>query len=333
MSLFTQLLRDIPDKRHAVSSILLRARILAAEIPSPKLKSWVQAELNGYEDLNVPKYRRIPIENRGNFYGDEVKFNVLLPILHLPDGVRKFFEAIPWLSSVGVIEATIQERKYWFHVPWLDPCKEIYRRMPGVTVNGCTLEKPRHVILRSTLRGVLHDIRMHLLEFLLQLAEDMPELKTNESGFSKLSEAGVEPLVDRFIFHNCSITGDPTLSKNQIVAENLKVEGNVIMADRIRDSFNQIVSSGVLPARIIPHLKGVSESVLEICREQPEKAADVLQDFEILSGEVKKESPRIQWIKTACNGLIEIGKETGKAVLVASVAALVEHFIKPTPLT
>jgi hypothetical protein len=67
---------------------------------------------------------------------------------------------------------------------------------------------------------------------------------------------------------------------------------------------------------LIPYLKNISDAVSDLRVQLPRDRADnVIQDFDAFKSEIVKKSPRIEWLKTAGKGLIEVGKETGKAVL------------------
>jgi hypothetical protein len=64
------LLRDIQsaatDSKVEISTVLRKAKILAAKLQNPEFESWVDRELNGYEDCsNLPLYRKIRVVVRG----------------------------------------------------------------------------------------------------------------------------------------------------------------------------------------------------------------------------------------------------------------------------
>src|SRR4051812_26354551 len=95
MNLFARLIDEASDADIAVSAVLLRAKVLASNLPGRKLRSWVASELEGYGggQQDLPPYRIIRTVLLGHFIGPfrEAK-NVTLPTKHIEADLIDAFE-------------------------------------------------------------------------------------------------------------------------------------------------------------------------------------------------------------------------------------------------
>ena len=59
-----KILQELVDRK--VQDTLLNVQILAFKIKNDKLKLWVESELNGYKDIEIPSYSKIATAVFGN---------------------------------------------------------------------------------------------------------------------------------------------------------------------------------------------------------------------------------------------------------------------------
>ncbi len=70
MSLLHEIQNDLLQEEVALSSVILKLRLLAAKLGSHELEEWVKYESEGYPaDVKVPEYREIGLTYKGTFFG------------------------------------------------------------------------------------------------------------------------------------------------------------------------------------------------------------------------------------------------------------------------
>lgn len=60
------IIKELTDPEIKLKDTLLKVQVLAFKIKNSRLKNWVNNELNGFIDKEVPLYRRIPSAVFGN---------------------------------------------------------------------------------------------------------------------------------------------------------------------------------------------------------------------------------------------------------------------------
>ena len=98
LNLIKALQEELLDSKSSLPSVLRNAKILASILKNEDMKSWVDNELNGYDNVNqVPDYRRIRIEYLGHFHNGYKSFN------HYPiatSTLRKYIKSISGMSTL-----------------------------------------------------------------------------------------------------------------------------------------------------------------------------------------------------------------------------------------
>ena len=244
MSLFLRVLNEIDDIGRPVAAVLLKARRLAEELPGRKLKGWVQLEMNGYRDTgtNVPDYRVIGVTNTGNFIGAYMVSDFVLPLGTLPQEVQDAMGRHEFPDSVGVLEGFLQGCRQTnrpnISVPWPEFLIRHFQqyRIPG-TPTHCVLVEAYKQIPIFAVEGVLYAVRSRLLEFLVQLGKDYPDLKANDDALSRVPEGKVETLVQKVIIEGNHASVNVFMAKQQVHADGVDVGGSFVVADEVNDSF------------------------------------------------------------------------------------------------
>ena len=99
-----------PDVK--LSSILLKAKVMAYSLDVPEFKQWIERELEGYEgeDVEVPDYREAAGTNFGQFsgYGGAWIDKQGIPVSHLPEAVRERYATLQLREGIPAIEITIE---------------------------------------------------------------------------------------------------------------------------------------------------------------------------------------------------------------------------------
>ena len=118
MSLVSDLIVEVVDSSSDIGQVLRKAKVLASKLKSPELRTWVDSELNGYDDADsLPDYRISVGMNFGHFeggFGSAIR-NASLPISALPEEFRDGMSKLRLTASVSSLqemyssESTYQE--------------------------------------------------------------------------------------------------------------------------------------------------------------------------------------------------------------------------------
>jgi hypothetical protein len=105
MTLLTELQAAATESRVDISTVLRKAKILAATLQNAEFGNWVDRELNGYSDHSaLPPYRVVPIEVRGHICRSGLHWNDA-PIMttSLPEKLRAWGEVCYLSQPIAAI--------------------------------------------------------------------------------------------------------------------------------------------------------------------------------------------------------------------------------------
>lgn len=210
MSQFSALIDEVADpKNHTLGEVLLKAKVLGSKLKSRKFRQWVDAELNGYEKpKDVPEYRIISTHLQGIFGGpfqSSIR-NVALSTRGLPESLRDIIDRFRVSNNVGELESLAATGAPNLGRVWDFAVVEAFR-VYGVQVSGYVLNQVESLISPSSLTGVLQAIRARLLDFLLALRDEYPELDEKEEAVKKVSADKLETVMQKTIYKDCVFGG------------------------------------------------------------------------------------------------------------------------------
>lgn len=115
MSLIEEIQTYAVDSNGDLGAVLRKCKLLAARLGSQPLEDWLVWESNGYPDnVDVPAYRKWPLEVRGHFsgpFGSGTR-NAPIPPVCLPKGVRDSYLNYECRQSISSIEKMIEGTDY-----------------------------------------------------------------------------------------------------------------------------------------------------------------------------------------------------------------------------
>jgi len=297
-TLVNEIQRDVVGETLRLSTILRKAKMLAARLGNQDFSKWVDQELAGFpeEEELIPDYRIVSAESFGHFMGPRGEMrNAPIPTLHLseefqdyatrhflPQGVREL-ETLIEMTTGGNLKI-IWPANYVAMIS-----QEIYTGM------GCM--QAWKIVSKGQLESILDTVRNRLLNFLLEL-EGLPydigeQIKEEDPKFN-------EKITQIF---NTTIVGDHAV---------------VASGHTVTQSINQQVTAGDL-ASLKNALRGVG-----IEEEDIEKLVSDLDE----DGERTKDQgfgERVaEWIgtmtKKIVSGTWQVAIETGPAMLKEAIA-------------
>jgi AbiTii len=206
MSDFTKLIQAASDDGRPLSGVLLKAQVLAAQLPSRSFRQWVQWEVNGYRERSqLPDYRVLPTTLWGNYVGpfNSRAWDVSISTLHLPSDMRAIFDEQPMFDGVSYIEDLVSQSGNIGRN--LEGELVNYLRSHGPWITGLTLNEVQKRISRHSLVTLLTSARSRLLEFLLTLRNKYPALDTDDSAAARVNAGEVEAVAQQKVLHNCTV--------------------------------------------------------------------------------------------------------------------------------
>ncbi len=210
MSRFSQIIDKIADpKTHPLSQVLLKAKVLAYQLKSRKFKSWIESELGGYPNKDsVPEYRVIPTELIGVFHGSFGKCipNQKLTTTGFPPEFEKaiyYLKNHPIMQNVAEIEHLANANSETFEMPFGIEIVHLFRQYSALRIPDMIMNAGCQTITKYSLVGVLHDIRSRLLDFLLKLQDEVPEIQEDKT--QTVTEDVVDQVLSNSVFKDCTI--------------------------------------------------------------------------------------------------------------------------------
>lgn len=216
MTLFQQLQNDILDDEQLLSSVLRRAKVFAAKLPSINLRVWVESELNGYPDKSqIPVYRRRSAVNYGSFIHQitqEVSESAI-PLERIPSGARKYVDELALGNSVRSLEEILESGPGPYRLPWPAPLLE---RLADTLYADYRCRQAWKVIHRSLIESILDSIRTKLLNLLLALEKTDPDIVDSDRALAEVPAQRLELILQKVIYeHDSARNSDNSLSRDR----------------------------------------------------------------------------------------------------------------------
>ncbi|MGC1423879.1 MAG: hypothetical protein WA815_16105 [Terracidiphilus sp.] len=192
MTLLREIQAAATDPSVDISTLLRKAKILAARLRNPEFAAWVDHELNGYEDrAAVPSYRvlfsgaRATLTDGFRIWND---FQVMTTFL--PEKYRDWGEKCYLNEPIAAI-ASMAKRDS-LAVPWP---QELAVQYGAKGTNGLHCLKAWLPINPDSLLGVLDTVRSRLLDFALKLEAENPDVGEVQAGLEPIPPERLRPLV------------------------------------------------------------------------------------------------------------------------------------------
>ncbi len=178
MTIIEQIIGELSDTTLSLTNPLLKTKILAARIGNQDISRWVNDELTGYKGDNLPEYRI----GRANVtctiqQGYNIQHNVPFPFMTLPHEMSDEMTKMRFNDSVHTLEKQEKENPNGTLYKELgaDMCAFITRK---VIENGQHFAVTKMTVVShvSQITQVLSEIRSKLLDFMLQIEKEFPNL-------------------------------------------------------------------------------------------------------------------------------------------------------------
>lgn len=178
MKLVDDLIDLLSDRDPSLTDALMKTKVLLHKLGRKDLAKWVNAELTGYPgDSQIPDYRHLNGHVKGNVTnGIYTQSKHPLPTLQLKPKTRESFERIPIPDSISAIEELASgEGQLQRPIPL-----EANHLFNEVLTNGYQVQLAWCDIGQGQLSQILTQVRSRLLDFLLELNEQLDDISDDE---------------------------------------------------------------------------------------------------------------------------------------------------------
>jgi len=207
VSLVNDLITQVVDSSSDLSQVLRKAKVLASELRSEELRVWAEAESSGYKDNDaLPDYRVSTASNRGNFVGSfgTSGSGINIPLSTLPENWRERLSKLALRSGVAALQEMFRSEGYkeqWNADMVAAVSNDIYK---GMNMISAWKDIPK-----ARVAAVLDAVRNRLLNFLLNLKEQHPEVEAAGANLQSIPKEDVRVNVVNNIYggHNVLASG------------------------------------------------------------------------------------------------------------------------------
>ncbi|HSH82145.1 MAG TPA: hypothetical protein VLA19_26765 [Herpetosiphonaceae bacterium] len=189
--------QDILDRDVALSDVLLTAKVLAYQLKNDELKRWVKSELDGYREEDLPDYRLLFSEPRGQLIRGGLRIdNCPVDTNYMPDELRDRGRTIRVCHGVGGIEGLARNDTNYFS--WRQNWVQLVNAQFAKHSAGYGFLTIHLSAQGSAFAQILTTVRSRLLDFILEISEFPWDMSRGRS----LPREEVQRLVSVYIYNN-----------------------------------------------------------------------------------------------------------------------------------
>ncbi len=222
MKLIDDIIEILSSENCNLENALIKTKILLHKMGEKSLLTWVNQELNGYDNIkSVPDYRKIQNIVIGSFQNYTTRYtNHPIPIMHLKDKELDFFTIIKFSDSISTIESLSKGEDTLYFSLGLEFAPLLTKNLDS-SLNVTNLKRQ---VAKSQILGILTQIRSRLLDFILDISEKIPEDISDKDIKSKSKEIDTKEIFNNAIFDgNITINiGDNNKNKSIQIKNNFE---------------------------------------------------------------------------------------------------------------
>lgn len=244
-----QIITALTSETADLNTALLRTKVLLHQLGEKELVRWVDSELKGYSlDDELPDYRIIDVEVLGNISNGAWRYSAQpLPLRHLPETLRKNLETTNLRQSIAVLQKyTLDESKLAITI-----APEVFPHLSKAFSGGYNVERAWGQPSSGIMLQVVNEVRTRLLDFVLELSEELPDSLTPREIKEKATGIDVSTMFKNSVFgHNTTI----------IVGDNNVQNARNRVTERDFQSLAQYLKDSGVPAEDVDKLGAAIEA-------------------------------------------------------------------------
>jgi len=223
MKLVDEIINILSSDKGKLSDALIKTKVLLHQIGHKELVGWVNNELNGYANRDlVPEYRIVPAQvlvNASNLAYEVTSHPI--PLGHLNKKHRESIESSKMDESLAVLEQFVEDKSGHLqaHIQM-----ETYGILGKGLSNGYSISRAWSEISFTSVTQILIQVRSRLLDFLLELKDELPSQLNEEEAKAHINKVDTGNLFNSAIFGNNTtiVVGN----ENTQNVSNINLKGN-----------------------------------------------------------------------------------------------------------
>lgn len=156
-SIINEIQRDALDSNISVSELLRKSKVIAVKLDLPEFLAWVENELNGYDQSEVPEYRRVTGEPKG-----WNPINGWIPLI-LPPESQTSISSRGISQKIGELEEVAKSDSNSLISPYTPELNETLSKAVEMRTKFALM------LSRSAVIGILDAVRNVILDWSLKL--------------------------------------------------------------------------------------------------------------------------------------------------------------------
>ncbi len=179
MKLIDEIIENLSSDKPNLTNAMLKTKVLLHKLGKRELVEWVNNEINGYDEkAEAPPYRAVNAQVLANFANMAYQYNRHpIPLSHLDDDYRRTLEGTTLRQSLGVLEEFASNDAGYIQSPIPVEANHILGK--GLA-SGYHIQKTWCEIGTNQITQILIEVRSRLLDFILELSQDLSEDLTDE---------------------------------------------------------------------------------------------------------------------------------------------------------
>lgn len=193
-SLLNEVLISATDSNRSLTDLLRKILVIATHLGEDKVLSWVLSELNGYKEVEVPLYRRLPVQALADVFGPfgSGAKNLRIPTSAIKqENLREIFEQVEVRDPIEALESKVAKGKDELSF-------ELNANLYPIVNEILTGYSCGEVTLRAgsgSATNIVSQVRNRVLEFALLLLTEYPHLVDDPEASKKDHKAMTEKAV------------------------------------------------------------------------------------------------------------------------------------------
>lgn len=172
-----KLIEDLATDKISLASGLTQAKIIASKIKNDTLKSWIQSELNGYQDDQIPDYRVYSIQIKGDVVGSfgfhQQGVTLLLDKFGEQLGIDVYTER-ETMSIPMIEEAAMNADSQYIVKPFGQKFIQHLNKMMVDDPHKQLVFAGKYIAV-SSFKNIIYQTKQKLIDLLLQFDEEFPD--------------------------------------------------------------------------------------------------------------------------------------------------------------
>lgn len=278
MKIIDQLIEELTDKNIKLTDVLIKAKVLAFKLKNQALGQWIECELNGYRNSPLPEYRIVQCQVIGTISnGFQRANNYPIPLSGLDKEIRESLLTLKMDQSISSLEEFTQVEghpKLAIVIP-----ADLYGYMSQNYDNGFVVEYARREIGKEHVIQALTSVRSKLLDFLLQLNEEVGDQEDIKSLTEGRGKQKVNNLFEKAVFGDnvTIIVGDhnsQTVTNSNIKQGNFEELAHLLSSHGVNQKDIQELESIIDKDNPNPEKKEFGDKVKGWMKNMLDKAID-----------------------------------------------------------